>query len=250
MQTLSPDACPVIAPPAYAKATSGGLIQFSDFADASAKLCRLGAGYAVARNNLMRERLAFDIPAMGLGLAGAANGAFNGAKDLTLALGIGSAGMAGSTLYFSHATGLIEAGANASVTQSEIKDLMTARDAAVKAQSALAAADQLIVAGPGHLEAFANQVITSATSKIVSGTQNIDAVLALIKAQGGGGSATSNPSPSPVAHAMLKGAGAAAPPVPSAETVIANLNQEAQDANDIVSRINDAWSNFAKCSSS
>ena len=136
----------------------------------------------------MRERLAFDIPAMGLGLAGAANGAFNGAKDLTLALGIGSAGMAGSTLYFSPstrinaynaasqsllcastvslqmageqtrdqvdavkvlgdsntniaiATSFIEAGAHGSVSQSDIKDLVTARDAAVKALSALATA--------------------------------------------------------------------------------------------------------------
>ena len=39
MQTLSPDACPVISSPPAPK----GLIQFVDFGDASAKLCRLGA---------------------------------------------------------------------------------------------------------------------------------------------------------------------------------------------------------------
>ena len=314
-KSITPAGCPA---PAANAANANDLLQFRDFDDASAKLCQLGAGYALVRNRVMGERLIFDVPAIGLGVAGVANGAFNGAKDLTLALGLGSAGFAGATSYFSPSTRIAAYGAAAQsllcasgvshqmsqengadglnagstlnrlaadiaaatmiisngpvsgVTQAEINDLIAKRDTAVKSQTGLKTAYALLTQGPIHLEAFAGQVIGNTTSKLVSGTQSPDAVISLIKQQisgvrsgaggGSGGAGASGAGTGLQAMALPFGEDrqkgrhgdvtTAKATTPTPQDVAKNLAQEAAQADDIAGRINDAWSNFAKCSAS
>ena len=86
-------------------ASTGSIVlPFTSFKDAAVKLCQMSNDYSNQSDTLMRQRLALDLPALGLGIAAAANGAFHGAKDLTLALGIGGASIAGVNSYLSPQT--------------------------------------------------------------------------------------------------------------------------------------------------
>jgi len=271
-----------------ASGTDGPSLNFASFGDAAVKLCALGAGFALERNTVMQEKLAFDLPAIGLGLATAANGAFNGAKDLTLALGIGSAGVAGTSLYFSPstrvtaynnasdallcavpiaqamgeinhdsvdtqstiitndiaaATTLIENGPGKNLTQDQLKDLLTARDAATKAQSDLASASALLTSGPSELQSYAMKVLRDTTTTVVTGVQNLGSALSTIKGSSGAGASNSGTTPKLATpkgiHPQTK--------APTADDVIAKLNQDATQAEAAAKQVNDTWSGLADC---
>jgi hypothetical protein len=270
------------------------LLVFRDYSDAADKLCMLAAGYLRQRNAIMRQKLLIDLPAIGLGVATAANGVFGGAKDLTLALGIGSAGAAGTSLYFSPstrisayhsaskallcasnvsrqindigpdkaqpllaslavdiaaATAMITQGPTATITKDQISSLITARDNATKAQSDLDATANLLATGRGQLEQFATKTITSADDAVVTGTQNLDAVLSLIKAQSGTGSAgTTTPAAPHIAGAEIAGKAPTPPPL-TADELIQRLNNDAALAADLTKSVDNAWSGLVTCPS-
>jgi len=68
--------------------------------DAKHKLLALANGYADQRDGLMRQQLIFDVPMIGLGVAAIVNPLYDGAKNVTLGLGLGAAGAAGARIYF------------------------------------------------------------------------------------------------------------------------------------------------------
>jgi len=232
--------------PAYDQVT---ILEFASLEDAAYKLKALGSGYADARDTIMRQQLLVDIPAIGLGVATVANGVFRGAKDATIALGLSSATVAGTRLYFgpqvkvvayNNASSALECAssvatvmnvesqsdgeAGASIAQSltsylaladdritsgklskqDSTTLLAARDAAQKSLADLNGALSTIGNAPAQLQSFAVTVIRGATTKVVTGTQNVDAVLTLIK---GSTSGTTAPK-APAAAAPAKGGGA------------------------------------------
>jgi hypothetical protein len=72
----------------------------TDASDAQRKLQTLANGYAEQRDDLMRQQLIFDVPMIGLGVAAIVNPLYDGAKNVTLGLGLGAAGAAGARIYF------------------------------------------------------------------------------------------------------------------------------------------------------
>ena len=76
------------------------IIQFTTLSDARTDLNILAVAYAEEGGSLMREQLGLDVPLFGLAAATVASGIYGGSKDLTLGLGLGSAGFAGTKLYF------------------------------------------------------------------------------------------------------------------------------------------------------
>jgi hypothetical protein len=125
--------------------------------------------------------------------------------------------------------------------------LLTARDQAQKALTDLNSALAIIATAPGRLQVFANQVKRNTTSKIVTGSQNIDAALAAIRAN-----ATSTSAPKPSAGVP---AAPGAPPLPTTPdyasedepTLTYTLQTLTADAEAYSKTINDAWSLLAGC---
>ena len=76
------------------------LFRFVTLEDASSKMQALSDGYSWARDEIMRQQLAFDLPIIGLAAATVGSSIFGASKDQILALGLGSAGLAGARLYF------------------------------------------------------------------------------------------------------------------------------------------------------
>jgi hypothetical protein len=263
------------------------LRQFDDLTDAAYKLNALATGYSNARDNIMREQLLFDVPAIGLGVATVANGVFRGAKDATIALGLSSATLAGTRLYFgpqvkvtayNNAASALNCASSVAVTmdaesrsdgkaaasladelttylsladdlivsgklsKQDSTDLLAARDTAQKSVTDVNNSLSTLDTAPARLQAFAGDVIKAATVKVVTGTQNIDAVLTLVKNSG-----SSTPPPAkgiPPAAAPAKGAA----PSPSAPEVASKLRSLAATAAPINKRINDVWSSLTNCS--
>jgi hypothetical protein len=83
---------------------SGSIPTFNNLPDAATKLYDMSVGYKDERNYLMRQELIFDVPLIGLTTAAVVNPIFDGAKSATLALGLGAAGVAGTSLYFNPKT--------------------------------------------------------------------------------------------------------------------------------------------------
>jgi hypothetical protein len=78
--------------------------EFTTLPSAIANLNLLAIAYAEKGDSLMREQLLLDVPLLGLAAATVASGIYGGSKDLTLGLGLGSAGFAGTKLYFNPQT--------------------------------------------------------------------------------------------------------------------------------------------------
>lgn len=250
--------------------------------------------YANARNDILRQEMLFDIPALGLAAATVANGIFGGTKNVTLGLGLGSATIGGGKLYFSPqaritayhtaylqlscaksvATSVANVSnqdySNAKTTNASLianiqtagaaivsktyggktlstddsSKLLTAWNAAVTAQQALATAVQSIDGGVMTLQQAADKSRVSATDAVVTNAQkSFDAALAMIKA--------ANPSSTPAATTSTgPGAGPedkAAAPTMTIDQLIAKLQQDTNQAQLITTAINNAWSPLAAC---
>jgi hypothetical protein len=188
------------------------------------KLQILSVDYADQRNDTMIGELLFDIPILGLGIATLASGIFKGPQDQILALGLAGASVVGTRLYFNpqgkivaynSAALALTCAASVAAALSTISDndgktiagsleddidaakgstdlkLVAALSQAQTALTDLNTALATLEAAPVKLQTFANQVIRNSTSKIVTGSQNTDAVLAQIRA------ATSTSAPKP-----------------------------------------------------
>jgi hypothetical protein len=121
-------------------------------------------------------------------------------------------------------------------------NLLQARDQAQKARDDLLSALDTLSNAHTQLQSFAMVVIKGATNKVITGTQNLAAVLEVIRATPttvptptGGVSAAALPSPGEV------------PGRPSAAQVARDLQKDADIATRIAKRINDTWSALTPC---
>lgn len=257
--------------------TAISLLTFTDASDASIKLQALSDGYADQRDNLMREQLLFDVPMIGLAAAAVVNPLFNGAKNTTLALGLGSAAAGGGRLYFGPQTKVATynkaslalgcaATAASGIAQESSADrtngltlvgrlnsdiqaaapfasanaaLMTARDQAIKSVDALQAALAMLAGAPTTLQAFANDTVRSATNQIVSNVQNVQAT-----EQAFASAAVPKANANAVIAPKAKLLAFRAAPDPS------DLQNEAAQADAMTQRINVALGALPKCSPS
>ena len=250
------------------------IIQFTTLSDARTDLNILAVAYAEEGGSLMREQLGLDVPLFGLAAATVASGIYGGSKDLTLGLGLGSAGFAGTKLYFNPQAraaayygpalalncgafvanelwtimitedpsgiattlqSLLDAASN-----SKDQNVATLVSAGQKALNDLIVAIGIINGAPARLQAFAAAIIRGTTTKAATGVQNIDAAVNAIRAVGPNPSAAGTPT---------KSAGAAVPAAPSAEVVSLpkNLQTYTALATSITKDINDAWNNMTSC---
>ena len=270
--------------PAYDPVT---ILQFNDLSDAAYKLEAIASGYANARNTIMRQELLIDVPAIGLGVATVANGVFHGAQTATIALGLGSATISGTRLYFSpqNRVTAYNNAASALACASSVSTVMNAEnvadgDTATSISQNLAAllvlADNQIISGklskqnsisllaardtaqgdlntlnsalstistaPAQLQSFAVTVIRGATTKVVTGSQDLDAVLTIIKG------ASSSVAPTKVGAAPAGAPAPVAGPAPTAAQIESQLQVLSAEAISISQRISSAWSNLTACS--
>jgi hypothetical protein len=271
------------------------LTRFGDLDDATKKLQALGDGYAGARDDLMREELALDIPVLGLAAATVGSSIFRSSKDQVLALGLGSAAMAGARSYlnpqnrvvaYNGAALALSCGAavsadlaaihtslepSANDTAQQLSDLiaqanatasapisapstpqtranlLTARDQAQKALDDLHAALGTLQTAVARLQVFAVQTMRNATSKVVTGSQNIDAALAAIRAA----APSSAPAKPPSRQALaVSGYVRGAPGLPPEAALTRDLQEQTVSAQFYTKTINDGWSQLAGCTSS
>ena len=122
----------IFDPAPFEPADAAVVPSYTTFGIASDNLKALVKAYQEQRDKLVRQKLLFDVPMFGLGVAAAANGIFHGAQTATLALGLGSAGVAGGTAYFAPQSRI---GAYNNAQQ----DLLCALSVAVKMKGELAA---------------------------------------------------------------------------------------------------------------
>jgi hypothetical protein len=118
--------------------------------------------------------------------------------------------------------------------------LLAARDRAQMAFTRLAAASALLKNARGRLQTFAAQTIRAATSRVVTGTQNLDAALGVLKA------AVPVPpsSPAPVAanrREMLRSGSA------DTSALTQRLDTNATEAEQLAATINEAWNPLLAC---
>lgn len=252
--------------------TAISILTFTDASDASVKLQALSDGYADQRDNLMREQLLFDVPMIGLAAAAVVNPLFNGAKNATLALGLGAAAAGGGRLYFGPQTKVAAynkaslalgcaATAASGIAQETSADkaagaallarldadiqaaapfasanaaLTTARDQATKSADALRTALAMLAGAPTTLQAFANETVRAATNQIVTNVQNVQATEQAF--------ASAAVSKAPVAAAQrTKLLAFRAAPDPG------DLQNEAAEADAMTQRINAALGALPKC---
>jgi len=124
-------------------------------------------------------------------------------------------------------------------------DLLAARDRGRNAYSNLYAALGLLSNAAAQLEAFAYTVVSSTTNKVVTGTQNLDAALALIRA-------TPTQLPPSGKESPLSGSAASrrkpnASTALNGEDIIIEVNRLAAKAEAITKVINEKWSELPKC---
>jgi hypothetical protein len=251
------------------------ITQFTTLPDATTNLNLLAIAYAEKGGSLMREQLSLDIPLFGLAAATVASGIYGGSKDLTLGLGLGSAGFAGTKLYLNPQAraaaynGAALALSCAASVASQLSTIMTTKEdpvgtantlqslidaasnsndqnvaslvsAGQKALNDLITAIGIIYGAPARLEAFAAAIIRGTTTKAATGVQNIDAAVSAIRAAGPNSSA---------AGVAPKPGGVAAPRAPL--TVEASIPKSLQTyttlAISVTKDINDAWNNMTSC---
>jgi len=103
----SPDTDHVLLAASSPPYTQQSVLTFSDLNDATKKLLVLSNGYRMAAQDISRQQLAFDVPLFGLAIATVGNGAFQGSKDATVALGLSAATVQAGKSYLSPATKII-----------------------------------------------------------------------------------------------------------------------------------------------
>lgn len=134
-------------------------------------LVALSNGYAVERNDVMREGEMFDIPMIGLAVAAVVNPIFHGAKDATLALGLGSAAFAGASLYYAPGVKVkaYQAAASALECGAEVGRQMADEDAADRTPRTMSDGQDLTASG---LLARLGADVSLASGMLVSGLDN------------------------------------------------------------------------------
>jgi hypothetical protein len=246
--------------------------QFTTLQNATDNLNILAIAYAEKGGSLTREQLLLDVPLFGLAAATVASGIYGGSKDLTLGLGLGFAGFAGTKMYFNPqaraaayngAALALSCGASvarqlnwimtrpeapqplgtATTLQSLLDAASNSKDqnvailvsAGQKALNDLISAIGIIYGAPARLEAFAAAIIRSTTTKAATGVQNIDAALTAIRAAG--------PNPSTPGVPAKSGVGVP-PSAPQAGGVFVPKNLQVYTvlATSITKEITDAWS--------
>jgi hypothetical protein len=129
--------------------------------------------------------------------------------------------------------------------------LLVARDEAQKALGDLATAIDLAQSSPTNLQIFANAVITGTDKKVISGEQNVDAVLAALKTAPTSVSAATTiapPSQAPSAPHELAGVGVEPPsPAEQATALIPALQAGTSKAQATAKRINTIWAMLTSC---
>lgn len=138
-----------------------------------------------------------------------------------------------------------------SLTTIEVTNLYAARNQAIKAYGDLLSALVLLETAPVQLKTFATTVISGATNKIVTGTQNVAASLAIINA---------TPTTIPAVKSTGTGTGPQAALAPSDERiktcsvevsqVISQLQYLSSKASQISKNITDKWMVLSTCSAS
>jgi hypothetical protein len=135
-------------------------------------------------------------------------------------------------------------GASAAQTRAA---LLTARDQAQKAADELNVALGTLQTASARLQVFAIQVMRNATTKVVTGTQNMDAALAAIRAAAAPGAPAKAPAGAPT---MAAAAVSLTPLIPPDEAGLTRFLQiSAAKAQSYTKTINDAWSLLAGCTS-
>jgi hypothetical protein len=109
-----------------------------------------------------------------------------------------------------------------------------------KALGDLISAIGIVSGAPARLEGFAAAIMRGATTKAITGVQNIDAALTAIRAAG--------PNPS-AAGAATKPGGVASPALAGTATISIPENLQTLTAlsASITKDINDAWNNMTSC---
>jgi hypothetical protein len=130
---------------------------------------------------------------------------------------------------------------NLKLSPQDRSTLLAARDQGQKGLNDLNDAIATLSSAPSNLQMFARTVIKGATTKVVSGTQNIEAVLSMIKATPTGVPTAAAP-PAP-AKASLRELGAISIPA-LADT----LQKSAVAAEALAKQITDAWATLSACS--
>ena len=132
------------------------------------------------------------------------------------------------------------------LTTSDITNLYAARDQAIKAYGDLLGALVFLRTAPVQLKTFASTVINGATNKIVSGTQNAAAALAIINA-----TPTTIPPAKSAATASMSNDGQNKPSCSvNVADVIGKLQALSAKASKISKDITDKWKVLSTCSSS
>lgn len=137
------------------------------------------------------------------------------------------------------------------LTTIEVTNLYAARNQAIKAYGDLLSALVLLETAPVQLKTFANTVISGATNKIVTGTQNVAASLAMINA---------TPTTIPAVKSTGTGTGPQAALAPSDERIkscsvkvseiISQLQYLSSKASQISKVITDKWTVLSTCNAS
>jgi hypothetical protein len=127
--------------------------------------------------------------------------------------------------------------------------LLVARDQAQKALGDLVTAVNVVSTSPLHLQIFANAVINGTNKKIISGEQNVDAALAVIRTAPTSvtpATTVTPPGPKPKPNPTF---GAESAPTPSDEAIdlITKLQAQASEAENNANRINAIWATLATC---
>jgi hypothetical protein len=270
----SPQNDPALRASINLPATDSMLTFRPDATDAKPKLQALANGYADQRDDLMRQQLIFDVPMIGLGVAAIVNPLYDGAKNVTLGLGLGAAGAAGARIYFgpqakvaaynaawlaltcaslvAESIAIEKTGDGAAgpglVTQlsdtitkaegslSGNAVLLAAYNQAQKSLAALQTALGTLNAASSQLEQYALTVISTATNKVLANVQNVSAATAPVAA-----AAKSTPAP------QLPGASRGPLKPADAATLTLNLQNYSAQADAITQRINTVMGALPKC---
>src|SRR5215469_14251784 len=133
---------------------------------------------------------------------------------------------------------------NAQLSSQDRSTLLAARDQAQKGLNDLNTAVLILNSAPANLKVFAITVMKGATTKVVTGTQNIEAVLAVIKATPTTVSTAAPTAPTPPAKAK---AFRRAPAAISIADLADSLQKSAVTAEALSKQISDAWGTLSAC---
>lgn len=159
----------------------------------------------------------------------------------------------GSNLLTAHAALVdhqlaVESGTSEKLNKDTTATLLSARDAADGAHTALFASITSLKDGPARLQSFATLTVKNATDKIVTGTQNVTTAIALINAGKpgavGGAPATTSPAPS---NKLLLSFNKQGVKVGSVADLIGQLQTETSSAQGYSRTIDDGWAAMTAC---